>query len=494
MAYHRLLFLALLLIICSCRLGPTYTPPELDVPDQWKAEQSKGNQTACPDCWWEVFRDDKLNELELFAIQNSPNVYVAQQRIVEARGIAEVAASTLYPQAAFAPNYNTFVERFHFRVTRENAPSFINPSLIPKKLPSNLAIQFWEYILPINMNYEVDLWGKLRGQAESALFSAQAQEEAYRTLLLTLTSDLASSYFQLRALDTQIEILQATVDSRQKSLDLNQVRFHKGLTNQLDVYSADLELTNIKASLEDTFRQRALVEDMIASLMGVPASEFDLDPHPLEYNPPTIPAGIPSDVLLQRPDIAEAERISASEHAQIGVAYAAFFPSLSLTGILAYDSGVINPNFKRFLKWIGRYWQAQVNGSQTLFDGGYDEGNLVAAWAHFREASGQYQEQVIIAFREVEDALNNISFQQKQYDNLKQSVNSSHQRRILSTNRYLNGLTNYLDVLDSERTELNAQLNLTTSLQQRYISTIQLIKALGGSWYSESDCPTPGDA
>lgn len=216
--HPNLLFLLLLLLMSSCRLGPTYTPPELDIPDQWKAPQGEGRHAACTDCWWEVFQDNKLNELEVFAIQNSPNVYVAKQRIIEARGITEVAASSLYPQAYFNPNYENLVERLQFHITKKNVPSTINPMLLPPKSSGKLTFQFWEYVLPINMNYEVDLWGKFRGQAESALFSAQAQEEAYRTLLLTLTSDLASNYFQLRALDTQIEILEATVDSQKNLL------------------------------------------------------------------------------------------------------------------------------------------------------------------------------------------------------------------------------------------------------------------------------------
>jgi multidrug efflux system outer membrane protein len=289
--------------------------------------------------------------------------------------------------------------------------------------------------------------------------------------------------------DAQIDLFKANTETRRKNYKITKNRFDKGLITYLDVTQAEVELANVEASYLDAVRLRMLTENQIATLTGEIASDFCIEHRPLESPPPIIPAGIPSQVLLQRPDIAQAERTMASEHALINAAYASFFPSLSLTAAFGFQS----PDLKRFLSWISRYWMVGINGSQMIFDGGRDCYLLKEAWARFLEASGAYQEQVLVAFQEVEDALSNIEWQQKQSEQLYLAAQASKKATLLSMNRYLKGVAIYLEVADSERSKLEAEIQWIRVLEQRYVSTVQLIKALGGTWElgDEKDCFIP---
>jgi multidrug efflux system outer membrane protein len=296
--------------------------------------------------------------------------------------------------------------------------------------------------------------------------------------MLTLTSDLASTYFQLRGLDTQIEVLNNTLELRKKELSLAESRYTKGIATRQDYTSAEVNLANAQTSLFDAQRIRTLQENMIATLLGMPASLFCLPSNPLKELPPEIPAGIPSQIMLQRPDIAEADWQAASENALIGAAYADFFPTLNLSALSGYSS----PDLKHFLAHKSRYWQFGASSSQMVFDGGRDEGNLEAAWARFRQASFNYQQVVLTAFQEVEDALNNLEYQAKEHKSLMVAVRASRETSSLSLLRYRQGITNYLEVTVTDRIRLEAELNYASTLSQQYVSTVQLIKALGGAW------------
>lgn len=471
-----LIFL-LIFLLSGCRLGPTYKPPCTPVPEEWKQPSPPCETPPTIGFWWEVFADETLSKLEVESIQNSPTLFVALERVVEARALAGVAKSDLYPQLTINPAYSDIGQLFKIFLPNVAAtdPALVSPFAT---IPRIFRIHQFQYFLPLNLNYELDLWGKLRGRYDSAYLNAEAQVEAWQVALLTLTTDLATSYFQLRALDTQIDVLNATLEARNKNLALTQARFDKGLANAIDVSNATLEFSNVEAELYDTIRLRRLQENMIAMFVGMPASLFCLEHNPLTEPPPCIPASLPANILLQRPDIAQAERTMAAEHAMIGVAYASFFPSINLTGTLGFSS----PDLREFLKWKSRYWAIGSNGAQTVFDGGRNCDNVQVAWARFEQANGNYQQQVLIAFQEVEDALNNIEQQTKQATALQRSVAAASQTNTLSLNRYKKGLVSYFDVVNSEKSELDAKRNLTSVLGVQYVSTIQLIKALGGSW------------
>lgn len=467
-----LVHLGILLLLSSCRLGPSYRVPGSEIPSAWKAPQEEVESSSQVGKWWEVFQDCTLDGMEEMAVANSPSLQAALERVFQAWSVAGVDRAALYPQATLNPSYSDTGELFKI---------FLPPGLaIPGFTAANTVFRIhqFQYLLPLNMSYEIDLWGKLRGQYQAAVMSAQAQEDAYCAAILTLTTDLASNYFQMRSLDAQIDVLKATMDARQKALQINESRFKKGLGTDLDVASANLDFSNAEAAYKESIRQRILLENAIAVLMGVPASEFKLEHSPLKNLPPKIPAGVPGDVILQRPDIAEAERIAASQHALIGVAYANFFPSLSLTGALGYES----PDLKQFLKWKSRLWSLGANAAQTIFDAGRNSSNLSLAWAQFREASDNYQQTVLTAFREVEDALNNLEYQAQEYKSYTIAAEAGNKLATLTHRRYLNGLINYIDVIVADTLSLTADINQINMLGQQYLSTIQLIKALGGTW------------
>lgn len=439
----------------------------------------------CVDLWWEVFEDDRLNELAGLTVLNNYNLYQALERMAEARAIAGIPRSALFPQLTLLPQYSN--------TGTLTKLSGINQLSLPQgtTMPPVTRVHQMQYSFPINMIYELDLWGQIRSVWDSALYTVQAREEAARSLLLSLTADLASYYFNLRTMDSDILMLLEMIESRKASLSLVEKRNSSGLVNELDVARAKLQLSNVEAEYHDAVRQRKLFENSIATLIGVTASDFTLPQLPLEVDPPTIPAGIPSQILLRRPDIAEAERSMASAHALIGAAYASYFPFINLTGALGFSS----PDLKHFFSWSSRLWSLGATAAQILFDAGRTNCTVEATWTRFHQAKGNYQQTVLQAFQDVEDALNNLEQQAKQAQSLYSSAQSATKTFQISNRRYLNGLGNYLDVMDSQREELSAKRSWINVQGGRYISTINLIKALGGSWgaVKPTDCQEQSD-
>lgn len=475
--FFSILF-CLLLLVSACRLGPRYSPPQVCAPEAWKAASVQGppkevRASPCVQAWWTVFNDPTLDQLEGQAVANNPTLAITVQKILEARGYALEAGAALYPQVNLNPSYTDTGELFQIFL-----PNALNIPGVTNNIPSVFRIHQFQYFLPLSVNYEIDLWGKIRSQYDSALYNLQASMLDYQASMLTLTSDLASTYFQMRSLDAQIDVLENSLESRRKELHIAQSRFKSGLATKQDALNAEVQLESAKSLLIDTKRQRIVFENAIATYTGVPASLFLLPHNPLSGPPPVIPAGTPTDILLQRPDIAEAERHNASEQALIGAAIADFFPSLSISGVIGYFS----PTLKDFMTWKSRFWQIGADSSQMVFDGGFDEGNLEVAWSRFRQASLNYQQTVLTAFQEVEDALTDIDYRSQQHEVLKKASAAARENLDLSTRRYRQGLIFYLEVVINERAQLDTDLNLVNTLGLQYVATVQLIKALGGSW------------
>ncbi|NNM43609.1 MAG: efflux transporter outer membrane subunit [Chlamydiae bacterium] len=458
-------FLFFFLLFSACHLGPKYQKPSVDdAPTEWKGPE-QAVKTPDVEFWWEVFEDEELNRLESQAVKHNPSLYVALERVIEARAKAGVSFANLIPQLTFNPAYS-------------NLSTKTDLSGLPHEGSGIFRLHQINYIMPLDLSYQLDLWGTYRGQYNSAVFHAQAQEEAYKVALLTLTSDLASAYYLLRTLDAQLDVLQSTIEMRKNAFEINHSRWEAGLVNYSDVSRASLEYTNAQAEFSDAKRLRTIQENRIAQLLGIPSSSFTMPHSPLKNAPPEVPAGLPSTALLRRPDVAEAERNMASQQALIGVAKAAFFPQISLTGAI----GLASPDLKNLLSWQSRLWEIGAAAAQTVIDGGRNSSNLDVAWAQFRQASGGYQAQVLLAFGEVENSLSNIEWQALQFASLQKSVDSAKLTTSLSSERYNKGLVTYLDVVDSEREELQVEISALHTLGQRYISTIQLIKAIGGTW------------
>ena len=456
----RRMVLLTAILLSSCNVGKPYERPESEVPCAWKGPTTDVPVVEDVDVWWEVFDDSALNELETQALGNNRSIQAAFYRLRQARGLARATGADLYPEVILAPSY------------------FSQGSLIENPFPDRKDYRYHQikYALPFDAIYEVDLWGKLHNAYDASLANAEASQQALYTMQLSVTAEVAMSYFRLRALDTQLEALQRGISLRQNAVEVNRSRYNGGLINYADVTRAQVELSNTKAESADVTRQRAIQENILAVLSGVPASEFCLEPSPLYGLPPTIPAGIPSDLLCQRPDIAEAERTMASLHAQIGVAYASLFPSFTLTGCL----GATSPDISQLLAWKARLWSIGANVAQSIFDAGRNRANIGIAKAQYMESLCQYEERVLVAFREVEDALANIYELDKQANELHTAAQAAQETTDLSQERYNKGLMNYLDVVDAERSLLDAQRNAAKVRGDQYISTVLLVKALGG--------------
>lgn len=465
-----MIYFFLLLILSGCNLGPNLREPEISVPYSWKEDQTvEISQPKCFDLWWQIFADDILDDLELTAIEASPNLDVALYRVEQAWAEANISRADLFPQLSLRPQYSSSGQLIRLF----QPPNF---SLAFPSTPYRAHIL--NYVLPLNFSYELDLWGRIRNQTEASLFKAEAQESAYHTALLTLTTQVASSYYNLRLLASQKKVAVEEIISREKSLNFYQERYNKGISGLLDVETGKVELANLKATFQEIERQEALESHRLAVLIGRPPAELCLIVDELTHSPPLIPPGVPSTILLNRPDIAEAERLRASENASVGAAWASFFPAFNLTSAI----GFISPTTKDFLEWQSRYWQHGATGDQTLFDGFRKSSNYQAAWARFDEADAQYKQTVLQAFAEVEDALASLNYLAQQQVSYNQAFESSEKGLMLSQNRFNKGLVPTIEVIDKQRASLQARLNQVSVLGNSYQATIELIKALGGSW------------
>jgi len=467
------IFLAFLSFGCS--VGPSYRPPIVETPSEWK--HSAGFCQSCNDFsevnllnWWEIFEDSQLSWLENQVLENNKNIFIAWERIQESRALMGIAAADLYPQITLNPQYTS---------TGELIQVFGQASSVASNSAGSiLRVHELLYFLPFNMRYEVDLWGKIRDQYAYANYHWQAQIKDYETVLLTMTTDLATAYYQLRAADAQIDLLEKTLKTRQKAYEINESRYEGMVTFYADVTLAGEEVDSVLEQYYEVLRQRDILEDRIAVLMGIPASNLCLPKMPLIGIPPHVPGGIPSEILLRRPDIEELELGMRAQHALIKEAYAQFFPSLVLTGVEGFES----PILKLFLRSFSRYWMFGVMANQIIFDGFRTYSNLQLQIATFKEASETYQQQVLVAFQEVEDALTSIDYYAKEFAAAEGASKWALKSYQLYLDRYESGVTYYIDVVNTERDLLEFEITLNQVRGFRYIATIQLIKALGGSW------------
>jgi multidrug efflux system outer membrane protein len=383
-------------------------------------------------------------------------------RVDQARATARVARSELLPALNFDP-------------------SFVRQRFSPNQVPSFGSVTANNFSVPLDLSYEVDLWGRVRRGFEGARADAQASLANFYNVLLTLQADVAQNYFALRALDAEIATVAGTVDLRHEQVRLVQSRFNGGIGNQLDIARAETELATTEAEASDLARRRAELENAIAILVGSNPTTFKL-PAVASDNwnpqPPEIPAGLPADLLERRPDVAEAERQLASANARIGVAKAAFFPVLTLTGSGGYVSGDIDSLFK----WDSRAWSVGPGLSLPIFAGGRNRANYRRAQSAFEESAAGYRQQVLKAFGEVENSLSAMRHLADQAAAQQRAVASARRAADLATDRYRSGIVSYLEVVDASRDALTAERANAQLAGQRLVSAVQLIKALGGGW------------
>lgn len=476
-------FLIFFLLI-GCRPIPPYKPPDFALTENWKEGKGEAidDPNNRPEKWWHLFNDSRLNELEERALDNNPNLEATLWRISEAWATAQAAASPLYPNISFAPNTSNQLQLIKI-------PGYsgtpVNP-LVPTPSVSPLQrFKSTQYNLPFTASYEFDLWYKLHYEAEAAFANAEAQENAWRAAQLTLTGAVANSYFTIRIHDSEEKILIDTIRVRTEALEINRTRYEAGLINYADVSRAETEMWLAKVDLSRTLQLRALQEHLLATLTGDIPAEFNLKALPLTGDPPIVIPIIPSEVLLRRPDLNQAERELAAFYAEEGYAYATLFPSLSIDTAIGYSSPILG----ELLSWKARFFSLAWTSLQTIFDAGKKQADVAAARARFQQSLYRYSDRVLNAFKEVENALSSLKWEELSLKELLKAVDSAQTSTDLANERYDRGLVTYLEVVDAERTLLDTQLNAVRVRGDRFIGTIDLIKSLGGSWSNEQVLP-----
>ena len=463
----KLTMLAAMLVLAGCS---TTKPPEqvsMDVPAQYKeaAALEGAWKMATPADnvdrgeWWNVFNDSALDALIVQATEASPTLAAAVARVQEARAIAGIVDSDRA-----------------FRLDGGTGPTRIKES-------GESPVTEWRAM--VNASYEVDLIGRLSDASRAAQLDAEAQEAAYRAVLLALQADVAQQYFLIRALDSELATLGKTIELRQEEVRLVQYRYELGDISELDVAKARAELAIVQAEAEGVTRIRAQQDHALAVLLGRAPAQFSLTAAPLQPAPVIVPAGLPSDLLERRPDIAQAQRELAAASARIGVAKAAFFPRLTLTGSAGYASSDLGDLFK----WSSRSWLlGPLIGtalSLPIFDGGRNQANLARANAEYEGQVANYRQKVLVGFREVEDNLSALGTLDRQLGFQDEAIAAARTAARLADVRYHNGSTSYFEVIDAQRTLLSAERARSQSLGQRSIAAVGLIRALGGGWQSK---------
>ncbi len=465
-----LLFTAVSMQAGPLTVGPDYKSPTNAIPAEYKGAELGNWKTGQPldnvpkGNWWTVYNDTNLNSLESQASQANQQLKAAVARVDQARATARVSRADLLPSLSLDPNF-----------TRQRYSPNADPSF------GNITASTIN--APLDLSYEIDLWGRVRRGFESARADAQASLATYYNVLLTLQTDVAQNYFALRSLDAEIATVAGTVDLRNEQVHLVRSRFEGGVGSELDVAQAQTELATTEAEAASLAHQRDELENAIAILVGENPTIFKLaalDNAGKIWNPepPIIPAGLPADLLERRPDIATAERQMASANAKIGVAKGAFFPVVTLTASGGYLSGDVESLFN----WSSHVWSIGPSVSLPIFAGGRNRANLQRARGAYDESVALYRQQVLVAFGDVENSLSGIRQLAVQAEAQARAVTSARRATELATQRYRSGIVAYIEVVDASRDALTAERANAQLAGQRLITTVQLIKALGGGW------------
>ncbi len=452
--------------LTGCTMGPDYQRPDVTVPAVYR-EDAPWKQAAPADemdkgAWWQVYNDPLLNDLQQRAMAANQSLQAAIARVSQARAAARISESALYPRLDLDPS-----------VQRGRTAADLN---------GDRAQTATVLRTPLDLSYEIDLWGRVRRSVEAGTAEYEASTAEMQNILLTLQAEVSRNYFSLRSLDAQLDLLRRTVELRRTNLQLVTSLFDNGQVGRLDVARAETELANAQAETAALNRRRVATEHALAVLVGEPVANFTLPlpPPDLEARPPRVAAGLPSALLERRPDIAAAERRMIAANARIGIAKAAFFPAVSLTGSAGYASNELSSLFE----WDNRTWSLGPFVSLPIFDAGRNRAQLAEAEAAWQETVALYRQQLLVAFREVEDALSDMRILSEQAEAQQRALDAARQAADLSRKRYRAGLVSYIEVVVSERTALATELLANQVLEQRFQASVSLIKALGGGWDS----------
>jgi NodT family efflux transporter outer membrane factor (OMF) lipoprotein len=471
-------------MLAGCNVGPKYVPPAMTAPPAFKEsptqfKETEGWTVAAPQDatlrgkWWEIYNEPDLNALEEQLTVDNQNIREAFENFMEARALVREARSQLFPTLSVGPSY-----------TRSQASSNLGSGAIAS---NESGKQSQVFSLPGEVSWEPDLWGKVRNTIHASQYTAQVSAADLALEQLTEQASLAEFYFEIRGQDALQTILDGAVDADQKALDAEQGRYDTGVDDQIALVQAQTTLASAQSAAINNKIARAQYEHAIALLIGKPASEFSIPVVAKTSAPPPIPVGLPSQLLERRPDVAAAERAMASANAQIGVAYAAYYPSLTISGSGGAESSAIG----KLLSATSRFWSVGPSLSETVYDGGLRRATVNQYIATYNADLATYRQSVLTAFEQVEDALAEVRILSQQILRQKEAVDHAAEYLKLEQARYDTGIDPYIDLAIAQTTSFSNQQALAGLQIQQMSASVELIQALGGGW-DKSQLPTPG--
>ena len=455
-----------MLQLSGCEVGPKYHPPVMQAPPaykeagNWKAAQP--NDQNLGGTWWTMFQDPQLDALELQIDVSNQNLKAAEAQYRQSRAVLRQSRADYYPTVTAGPS----ATRQHISSNRPPLSSTFD------------GITYNDFVLPVDLSYQVDVWGRVRRMVESNREQAQASAADLATVNLSMRADLALDYFQARSLDAEEQLLNATVKEYEQALQLTQSQFRGGLASEVEVKQAMTQLQTVRAEAIDVGVMRAQYEHAVAILLGKPPAEFSLPPLPLTAPPPTVPVSVPSELLERRPDIAAAERRVAAANAQIGVAKSAYFPQISLGGTGGFESSSLST----LLTGPSGLWAVGASAVTTIFDGGRRRAVTDQAIAAYDFQVAAYRENVLTGFQQVEDNLAAVRILENEARVQDEAVVAAQGSLDLSIKRYKGGVTSYLEVITAQNAALTDEVTAVNILGRRMANTVLLIQALGGGW------------
>jgi NodT family efflux transporter outer membrane factor (OMF) lipoprotein len=455
-----------MLLFAGCTVGPKYKRPAAEVPPAYKEvgdwKPAQPNEQNLGGAWWQLFQDPQLNALEDQINVSNQDLKAAEAQYTQARAVLR------YYRADYYPSINAGAAATRNRISNNRPPGHL----------SSNGSTYNDYQIPVELSYELDVWGRVRKTVESQREQAQASAADLATVNLSLHAQLALFYFQARSLDAQEQLLNSTVAQYEQAYQLTDSRFKGGLASEVEVQQASTQLEATRAQAIDVGVLRAQYEHAIATLVGKPASSFRLSPLPLTSPPPSIPLELPSELLERRPDIAAAERRMAAANAQIGVAKAAYYPNISLGATGGFESGVITT----LLSGPSILWSAGASAIAPIFDGGRRRANTDQAIAAYDQTVANYRQTVLTGFQQVEDNLAALRILEKEADTQQHAVLASQKYLELALTRYRGGITSYLEVTTAQSAALTDEVTAVNILGRRMTSAVLLVQALGGGW------------
>jgi NodT family efflux transporter outer membrane factor (OMF) lipoprotein len=494
--FHRRAALSLAVASCllaGCTVGPKYHAPSVETPpaykeltpsdfqntDGWKVAQPKDD--ALRGKWWEIFNDPQLNALEEKVNVSNQNIASAAASFLAARALVKEARSQLFPTVSTDPSIT--VQRPSSTLSRAGGSSTSGSGT---SSASSSTGTFADYTLPFDATWQPDLFGRIRNTVKSAATGAQASAADLENTRLVVQADVAADYFQLRGQDTLKQLLDSTVTAFEQSLDLTRALYDTGIGTDEAVAQAETQLEATQAQDAALGIQRAQFEHAIAMLTGQPASTFSISMEPLTVSPPAIPFGIPSQILERRPDIAEAERLVAQANAQIGIARAAYFPTVTLSAAAGFESSSIATWFT----WPSRFFSIGAAAEETIFDAGLRRATAEQFKAQYDETVANYRQAVLTAFQQVEDNLASLRILSVEIQDQDLAVQSAERSLARAQDRYQLGIDPYLNVISAQTALLSNQETAVNLRVQQMTASGGLIEALGGGW-DASRLPSP---